>query len=286
MKQSQIRGILLACLLTTGLLMGCQNDQMVTPTQTNSVTANDENAKTLAEVKLVKYADYSLEYVNSGKFAGKLARKSNAYSYTEYTYDDSPGNLLITSKKYSKANNKLVHHKTYLIVNGRCVSSKDITQQFSYNYKYNALGSLVEIKTYTGPLHTLTRQFSYKPILLNKQRLDKITDIGEAGPFAEYRFTYSSISDKYPLNPLSTEQEMDKYLHIFGTFSDVLVQNIVKDELEGPDGYTPSNNYTYTLNADGYVTSISNLYYPDINHSNYSELITEVLEYVNLLQIP
>ncbi|MHA4736494.1 hypothetical protein [Dyadobacter sp. MSC1_007] len=285
MKRSQIPRILSACFLTTGLLMGCQNDQMVTPTQTDRVTENDENAKTLADVKLVKNADDTLEYVKFGKFADKLAKRSNAYTYTEYTYDDSPGNLLITSKKYSKANNKLVHHKTYLIVNGRCISSKDITQQYSYNYKYNALGSLVEIKRYTA-LHTLTRQFSYKPILLNKQRLDKITDIGEAGPFAEYRFTYSSIPDKYPLNPLSTEQEMDKYLNIFGTFSDLLVQNIVKDELEGPDGYMPSNNYTYTLNADGYVTSSSNLYYPDINHSNYSEVVTEIREYLNVLQIP
>jgi hypothetical protein len=266
--------------------MGCQNDQLVTPTQSDSVAENDQNAKTLAEVRLVKNADDSLEYVKSGKFSGKLARKSNVGTYTEYTYDDSFGSLLITSRKYSKANNKLSHHKTYLVVNGHCVSSKDITNQFSYNYEYNALGSLVEIKTYTGALHTLTQQFSYKPIAINKQRLDKITNIGEAGPFAEYRFTYSAIPNKYALNPKYTEHEMDKYLNIFGTFSDLLVQNIVLDELEGPDGYMPSNNYTYTLNADGYVTSSSNLYYPDINHSNYFEVFTEVRKYANVLQIP
>jgi hypothetical protein len=284
MKQSQIRGILSTCLLTIGVLTGCQNDQMVTPTQPDSVTENNQNAKTLAEVRLLRNADDSLEYVKSGKFAGKLAKRSNAYTYTEYTYDDSSGSLFIASKKYSKANNKLAYHRTYLIVNGRCISSKDITLQLSYNYKYNVLGSLVEIKRSNG-LHTLTRQFSYKFIGPNKQRLDKITDIDEeAGPFMEHRFTYSSIPDKYPLNPQYTEHEMDKYLNIFGTFSDLLVQNIVADELEGPDGYMASHNYTYTLNADGYVTSKSNLYYPDANHSNYSEVLTEVREYVNAWQ--
>lgn len=220
---------------------------------------------------------------NPGSLQASWQKKSYAYAYTEYTYDDSSGDLWITSKKYAKASNKLVHHKTYHVVNGRCVAGKDITYQFSYNYKYNALGSLVEIKRVAG-IHTLTRQFSYKTIGLNKQRLDKITDIGESGPFAEYRFTYSAITDKYALNPLYTEPEMDKHLNIFGTFSDLLVQNVVMDELEGPDGYMASNNYTYTLNSDGYVTSKSNLYYPDINHSNYAEVFTEVLEYANSWQ--
>lgn len=136
------------------------------------------------------------------------------------------------------------------------------------------------MKRVAGP-HSLTRQFSYKFIAPNKQRLDKITDIGESGPYIEYRFTYSSTPDKYPLNPKYTENEMDKYLNVFGTFSDMLVQNVVSDELEGPDGYMASNNYTYTLNADGYVATKTNLYYPDINHNNDSMVITEVLDYAN-----
>lgn len=280
MKKYHFSQFFLKYSLITGVLLGCQNDQIPTPVASESITEINQHAKISAEVLLVKDGDYSLEYIPSGKFAGKLAKVSNIYNYTDYSYNDSTGDLWITSKKYSKASNKLVHQKTYHIVNGRCVSGKDLTQQFSFTFQYNVLGSLVEMKRVAG-VHTLTRQFSYKFIAPNKQRLDKITDIGESGPYIEYRFTYSSTPDKYPLNPKYTEHEMDKYLNIFGTFSDMLVQNVVSDELEGPDGFIASNNYTYTLNADGYVTSKTNLYYPDINHSNYSEVLTEVLDYAN-----
>lgn len=277
MKQVHITGKLLMSLLVAGLLTACNSDQLIGPIQADSNTEISKNAKISSEVLLIKDGDDSLEYVKSGKFAGKLAKTSYSYGYTLYTYDDSAGDLWITSRKYSKASNKLVHHKTYQIANGRCIASKDLTNKFSYEYKYNSLGSLIEIKRFFG-VHTLTQQFSYKAIAPNVQRLNKITHINESGPIMEYKFSYSPQQDKYFLNPYHTQ--LDKYLRVFGTFSDKLVQDVTTDYL---DGSASSNNYTYVLNGDGYVTSRTDLYHPNI-YEPYSDVSTQILEYTNAWQ--
>ncbi|MDR6803469.1 hypothetical protein J2Y45_000739 [Dyadobacter sp. BE34] len=273
MEAFQIAGKITKGLLLAALLAGCQNDQITTPSDVTSTVNNNQNAKMSAEVFLVKDGENSLQYLKFGKFAGKLWKVIDTYSYTEYTYDDSSGDLWITSKKYAKSNNKLANHKTYHIVNGRCVASKDLTSKFAYEYKYNVQGSLIEIKRYFGA-HVLTQQFSYKAILPNTQRLDKITYIGESGPFMEYKFSYSAFQDKYFLNPYHTQ--LDKYLRIFGTFSDKLVQDVITDYL---DGTASSSNYIYTLNADGYVTTRTDTYYPNIYEPTF-DVLTDSLSYV------
>lgn len=273
MNSFQIVGKALEGLVLAALLSGCQNDSLVHPPGITSTENNNQNAKTAADVFLVKDGENSLQYLKFGKFSGKLWKVHGPYAYTEYTYDDSSGDLWITSKKYAKSNNKLSNHKTYHIVNGRCVESKDLTYKFAFDYKYNAQGLLVEIKRYFGS-HILTQQFSYKAILPNGQRLDKITHIGESGPFMEYKFSYSALQDKYFLNPYHTQ--LDKYLGIFGTFSDKLVQNVITDYL---DGTASSDNYTYTLNGDGYVTTRTDTYYPNIYEPAF-DVLTDSLSYV------
>lgn len=273
MNSFQTVGKALKGLALAALLAGCQNDSLVQPPGIPNTENTNQNAKITADVFLVKHGDNSLQYLKFGKFAGKLWKVHDPYAYTEYTYDDSSGDLWITSKKYAKSNNKLSSHKTYHIVNGRCVASMDLTSKFSYEYKYNAQGSLIEIKRYFGA-HILTQQFSYKVILPNAQRLDKITYIGESGPFMEYKFSYSAFQDKYFLNPYHTQ--LDKYLRIFGTFSDKLVESVITDYL---DGTASSDNYTYTLNGDGYVTTRTDTYYPSIYEPSF-DVSTDSLSYI------
>jgi hypothetical protein len=278
MKSFQNIRITINILLTLTLLTGCQNDSIVVPGEVAATANGDKNAKIAANVLLVKDGENSLQYLKLGKFAGKLWRVSNVYSYTEYTYDDSSGDLWITSKTYAKSNNKLTHHKTYHIVNGLCVASKDLTNNFNYKYKYNVSGSLAEVTRFFGA-QTLVQKFSYQAVFLKGERLDKITHIGASGPFMEYKFTYSPQDDKYPLNP--TQTELDKYLRIFGTFSDKLVQNVTVDYLNGT---ASAHNYTYTLNGDGYVTTRTDTYYPDI-YDPLFDVSTDTLSYVNSLLI-
>ncbi|PSL32845.1 hypothetical protein [Dyadobacter jiangsuensis] len=273
MNSFQTAGKALKGLALDALLTGCQNDPLAPSPNAASSINNNKNAKITADVFLVKDGENSLQYLKFGKFAGKLWKVYGSYDYTEYSYDDGSGDLWITSKKYAKVNNKLTNHKTYHIVNGRCVASKDLTSKFTYEYKYNSQGSLIEIKRHFGA-HVLTQQFSYKTTLPNTQRLDKITYIGESGPFMEYKFSYSAFQDKYFLNPYHTQ--LDKYLRIFGTLSDKLVQTVITDYL---DGTASSNNYTYTLNADGYVTTRTDTYYASIYEPAF-DISTDSLSYV------
>lgn len=103
MKKIHIPQFLVKCPLIIGVLLGCKNEEISALVTIDSIAKIDQNSKVAAGVLLVKDGEYSLEYIPSGKFAGKLAKVSNAYGYTDYSYDNSTGDLWITSKKYSKA---------------------------------------------------------------------------------------------------------------------------------------------------------------------------------------
>lgn len=283
MKIIHITSNLLNSIFLSGLIIACNNDQVVNPVQTDSATEVNKNAKITSEVLLIKDGDNSLEYVKSGKFAGKPARAENSTHFKEYTYDEINGDLWITSKVHSKATNAMVTEEKYRVSNGRCVESKDLTSKHSFEYKYNASGFLTEIKALFAGIPT-TIQYTYKAIgLPGAQKLDKITYIGANGPFKEYRFNYSSKQDKYFLNPDHTH--LDKYLKIFGKFGDMLIQDVTTEYLD-PD---PANQlvsfdtYTYILNGDGYVTSRTREYYPYKYEPN-KEVKTDLLTYTNAWQ--
>lgn len=80
-------------------------------------------------------------------------------------------------------------------------------------------------------------------------KIEATNSIGLIVDFAN--ITYSQKPDNYALNPDYTD--LDKYLPIFGQFSDLLPEAYVEDSKKA-DGSQLSHKFTYGLDNDGYVT--------------------------------
>lgn len=266
MEHSKISGNLLKLLLMAGLLSSCHNDESVAPTGQSAIEANDQNAKLFPTPKLSKDGTKSLEYFTLGRYAGRLSKVTEANHYTEYSYNDNNGStdLWITSKRYSKGNNVLVHEIKYQVANGKCVTSRDATNNIEYDYLYNAAGRLVEIKALqNGSAYKILFDHAYFSAT-KEYRLRTITVHESTGPVSQMALSYvgqggTLIEDKYPLNP---DIGLDRYLRIYGKFSEVLVQEITVSQLNALNQPVTYSKLTYSTNADGYVTTRVTEYHP------------------------
>lgn len=265
MKKIHIAGKLLQCFLLAGLLTGCQNEDVLTPVETDIATLNEQNAKTNSELKLVKDGTTILQYIKAGKFTGKLSKVSESAYYTTYSYDDSSGNLWITSKRYQKAQDILVKEIKYQISNNRCIKSIDITSNRTSEFKYNETGRLDEINE-SGGGPSQKHVFKYDYIAeAGAERLSDITSSSPTGAFKRVNFFYTvggqpSKQDKYYLNAELTG--LDKYLTVFGKFTDVLVQRAQITPLPYTNQSKPFYQFYYGFDYSGNVSSITKEYYP------------------------
>lgn len=265
MRKLHIAGNLLKVLMLGALFASCQNDDIMSPQETAGVTVNDANGKINAELKLVKDGVNQLQYIKQGRFTGKLSKVSETAYYTQYSYDDSTGDLWITSKRYNKSNNALVEEIKYKIVNGRCVTSINTSSNWTSEFVYNEVGRLNEINLTSGSLKQ-KRVFTYEYISeTGAERLQQVVFSTPVGAYKQVNFIYSiglvpEKQDKYPLN--SEHLGIDVYLPNFGKFSDVLVQQVQITPLPYTNQLKPYYRYYYSINADGYAIGRNKEYFP------------------------
>lgn len=279
MKQLQIADSLLKVLLLAGFFTACHNDQIIAPMATEKITENDRNAKLSNQLKLVKDGDAMLEYVKSGKFIGRISKVTDANIngyHTEYIYDDNNGasDLHITSTRYSNINSAVVEEVKYHISNGRCIASQNITNNQSYEHKYNGNGFLSETKALNGP-GDLNYEYSYDYNVITKEyQLSSINTIKNQTYTDQITFTYSSKPVKYFLNPDHTL--LDPYLQIFGKFSGSLAESVA---ISPYNSVGRSYNFTYTMDNSGYVTSRSQEYHPILGSNKGVIISNKAFEY-------
>ena len=207
---------------------------------------------------------------------GLVSRVSNATTYKKYTYNDNNGttNLFITCGTYSQATNAKGGETVYEIANGRCIAATG-SNGTAYEYKYNAAGLLEEATLF---YQSSWVKWNYSYIFnaaTNAYRLDKVTAVNNAGPVEEAKFSYTSIADKYQLNPENINAE--PLMPFFGKFSDVLVKDIEIKSLSATQ-WTYFREYSYVLDNGGYVTSRTQVYHPFGKGSNVS-LSTSVMDF-------
>lgn len=265
MKLYKTTTLVIQGMLLIGLLGACQNEDTLIPSEPSPASLNENNSKTTAELKLVKNGETTLQYIKSGRFTGNLSKVSETAYYTNYSYDDSSGDLWVTSKRYAKASNALVKEIKYQVTNNRCIKSIDVTDSRNYEFKYNETGRLDEINE-SGGGPSQKHVFKYDYISdLDAERLNEITSSTPTGAFKRVNFFYTvggqpSKQDKYRLNPENTG--LDKYLPIFGKFSDALVQRIQITPLPYTNQSKPFYQFYYGFDYAGYVSSITKEYYP------------------------
>ncbi|MGN7886750.1 hypothetical protein [Dyadobacter sp. 22481] len=270
MKLNRTTTLVIQGMLVLGLLGACQNEDVMTPADTIGNTSGDNNAKVAAsEIKLVSDGDNNLQYHKTGRYTGYLSKVSEPSYYTNYSYNDSgvQGDYWITSKRYTKSTNTLIKEIQYHVVNKRCIKSFNITDNQNSIYSYNE----------TGRLNTISREGSSIKVDFNyiydaaadAERLTKTTYSNSNGAYKEVSFLYSIGSgnwavapkpDKYFLNPVHSD--LDKYLRIFGKFSDMLVQQVTITPLPYTNQTKPYYKYFYSIDSDGYAISRSQEYYP------------------------
>lgn len=266
MKKLHMPGNLLKLLVLAGLFTACQNEDLVAPTDNGGIAVTDQNAKTNAELKLVKDGTNTLQYIKSGRFLGKLSKVYGQYYNTEYLYDDSTGDLWITSKRYQKSNNALVQEIKYKIVSGKCVTSIDVTNGWTSVYTINEMGRLNEINLSNGAL-TQKKVFNYNyNSATGTDRLSNIIISTPVGAYQQIDFHYSIGAPsgtkiaKYHLNPEHTG--LDMYLPYFGKFSDLLVQSTEIIPLPYTNQAKPYYRYYYGIDNGGYAISRKRQYFP------------------------
>lgn len=283
MKRFKIAGTVFKCLLSLGIMTACNHDDVVNPTQTTDIQASNQNAKISSLTRLVKEGERTIQYVKSGKFFGKISALSEPswsnYRY-EYTYDDNnpSADLWISKKQYQKSNGLFVQEWKYKVVNGRCTASESVAYGYTFEYLYNPQGLLDEIKmSVKGNISGTWKYFYNYNAATSAYRLAKITENSvQFGPKLEFTFTYTSTPDNYPLN--SQDGNIDKYLPIFGKFSDVLIQKRTTKSLEFPNNPLEHENYTYVTDIDGLVTTKTRVITTGNNPPSGSGY-TEILKY-------
>jgi hypothetical protein len=268
MKLHKTTSIVIQGMLMLGMLGACQNEDALAP-QNGSAPREEQNARTAAaELKLVKDGLNNIQYIKSGRYTGRVSKVSGPYYYTTYSYVDgaTTDTYTIVSKRYQKASNILEKEIHYLINNGRCTQSTDITNNYVLNYQYSGEFGRLDQISYVG--NSTKVNFTYASgsgSAIGSDRLQKITYSNSNGAYKEVVFTYTigmspTKEAKYPLNHEHTD--LDKYLPIFGKFSDVLVQQVIVSPLPYTNQSKPYYKYYYGLNNDGYAISQERQYYP------------------------
>jgi hypothetical protein len=266
MKQYQVLCNVLKISLLASLLIACDSDQKAIPDGIPEITKNDQNGK-LAQIKLVKYGNDTLQYIKSGTFMGKIANVTTLDYSTNYSYFESHGVLSITSKCYKKVGNVLQREIVYHVSNGRCFKSQEVGSNYLYQFKYNAANLLEEVKIQNpaGPDHLLS--FSYVYIAgKNAYRLDKI-----AYPYVgkSFVFSYTATPDKQLLNHQIIANHLaqepvyiDEYLPIFGKFSDLLILDANTESANSWDD-EPYSFFTYVFDKDGNAIVKNEKFHPE-----------------------
>lgn len=270
MKLYKTTTLVIQGMLLLGLLGACQNEDLMTSPDAVGNTSGDNNAKVASgQIKLVNDGENILLYHKSGRYTGYLSKVSEPYYYTNYSYSDNgiEGDYWINSKRYLKSNNSLVKEIQYHVVNKRCIKMIELTDNKNSIFSYNE----------TGRLNTITREGSsakidfsyYYDSAAGAERLFKATYSNSNGAYKEISFLYSigtgnwaiaPKKDKYFLNPI--QLDLDKYLFIFGKFSDMLVQQATISPLPYTNQTKPYYKYYYSIDSDGYAISRSQEYYP------------------------
>lgn len=287
MKYLKIAGSLLKCLMLTGLLTACNNDEVVTPTGDVSAAIGNRNAKISPLTRLVDDSGQSIQYKKSGKFFGKISRvgkSSWSDEYVTYTYNDSnPGELWVSKKKYKASNNSFIGEHKFKIINGLCVQSENDNGNI-FEYKYNAQGYLDEVKKSNQGLLLESWKYQYDWIY----RLTKIKHQKNGAPYHTYSFAYTQIEDKYPFNfPTDNIDDLnykhiggnyiggidDKYLPYFGKHTSPAIDVMIdKNDVTNQIMTGASISFSkYVVDSDGLVIS------KDL--TQYSAGWTETLKY-------
>ncbi|ACT95716.1 hypothetical protein [Dyadobacter fermentans] len=269
MKHVRIAGSAFKCLALAGLLIACNNDQVVAPTEPTSAAVGDQNAKLNPLTRLVDDSGQSIEYKKSGKFFGKISRVGKSPlndEYVTYTYSENPaGYLSISKKTYKASNNSFIREHKFKVVNGQCTQSENDNGDI-FEYKYNSEGYLSEVNQFIQGILTESWKYKYDWTY----RLNVIEHQKEGKPYHTYHFkSYTSIENKYPLNIEIGIR--DRYLPIFGKCSKFQVEEIMDYNLL-------TNNHVQTfytkqkLNGDGlvifrYMVKYATVYKETFNYS-------------------
>jgi hypothetical protein len=235
---------------------------MIDPASNNGVAFNDQDARISAALRLVMDGQATFQYIKNGKLSGRISKVITTGYNIEYTYDNNnpAGDLGITRKVYSKPSNTLETEYKYQVINGLCVTSQNVTNGTSYQYKYNAQNLLEEVQiSYNGAGESATQKYFYAPsgaansFILYKIDFKKMKS-GTVILAKQQKIIYTGIPDKYPLNP--GYAELDPYLPIFGKFSHLLPKEIHENELfQGIIHKESFTTYTYSTDVDGLATS-------------------------------
>lgn len=273
MKKMNIAGKLLSTMLLGSLLAGCQNDDVLSPSNIETDNANDVNAKTatLPVKLLVEDGGTKLNYIKSGRYTGRLGNVvGTTGTTTYYSYSDGyNGESFIFAETKNNTTGASTAKISYKLANGHCVKMADIKNNKSYTLTYglsnSEAGRLEKIQEDGSSNKT---EFGYN-VVNGVYRLNQINLSNASGIYKQINVLYQTeygngapapIPDKYFLNPEPTG--LDKYLPIFGQFSDVLVKAVTVKSLPDVGQLVPYYKLAYFLNPDGTVESRWKTTYP------------------------
>ncbi|MVM41067.1 hypothetical protein GO730_30790 [Spirosoma sp. HMF3257] len=246
-------------------LSACQENSLVTPDK--SVDASAEAVNDLIPVglpkkyTLIKHGQATLTYMGDGRLQ-KVAYGPGpiSYPYNSVSYTYGPQSIKVTS--YWGNTVVLIEDYQLDANTGRCSAYKEtsfvfysfgtVTLEQNWAFQYNALGQLkTRVSQNNGEKTTYTFNADGD--------LSKASSTGiDGNPSKDITFAYNQpvgdpiLTDR---NLLSSEWTSlpDPYLRIFGKSSKHLAKLITQKSFYG--NQMPSTYYyTYTLNADGYVT--------------------------------
>ena len=247
-------------------LLSCQENSLVTPDRPTAVASqavSSDISPTIPKIyKLTKCGEANLTYYLDGRLKrvmyGPDVRGSQAYR-RDYTYSAGVINVSVSS------GTDMLGQETYWVDanTGRCHESKVLVYLYSNSTKANVTERVYQY-TDKGQLKTCTDKHS--PGERTEYAYDVNSNLSKATRYGVPQFGYPVkvleettfmydqpagdpiLADLYPLNALSTGLP-DEYLQIFGKPGKHLVKlTTQKFSLGG-------TYYTYTLNADGYVTT-------------------------------
>ncbi|MGV3603458.1 MAG: hypothetical protein ACO1N1_19725 [Dyadobacter fermentans] len=284
MKKLHTAGNLLKGLLLASMFTACQNEDILTPNEKLGSVTNEQNAKTSGLVKrLIEDGAIKLHYVKSGRNLGQLWYVIDGTNTTYYTFSDisTDGIQWITAKTKNQ-NGYYVKEMTYKVQNGICVKSFDLTNNKNYIFTYNEVKRLNKIQQ-EGTQSI--QQFNYLYFsAVDSERLMSITYSNTSGVYKEVVFQYGGngwgngtpILDKYPLN--NEFIGLDKYLQIFGKFSEALVSGVSINQMVGTDIQSQIYyNYTNWLDSDGVLITRWRTHYP-FGSGNNTNAKTEIFQ--------
>lgn len=280
MKHFSIARNLLKTFAMAGLLMACNNEQLLPPLEKSGVEANDQNARKNPLIRLVNDDSKNILYIKGGRYAGKIAKVLNYYPSglcLQYTYaDDAQGNLIIT-EKLCVPNGPVKKEWKHKVVNDLCMETEDLTDGTFTQYEYDQLGYKQEAKLFEKKggklMHTWSYTYNYNAGA-KTFRLGKMTFISPTyRKLCEVSFTYTKIPNKFSLY-LDFQGDIE-YLPIHGKQSDVLVDQIVSHEVVTK--IDSKQQFAYTTDKDGFVTSRT--VYSKYLHGEPYSIITQTLKF-------